>query len=300
MSNTPLIGVLEMSNEDHHAHPAIGSSGLKLVRQSPLHYWAAYLDPDREKREATDAMKLGTAVHTCMLEPEKIPTAFGVVPEGIDKRSKDGKALFAEIEAGGRIAIKQAEFDRALKMAAAAHAHPVSRVLFGKCKARTETSIFWVDPETGVNCKIRPDIMVEPCAQFPNGLIADLKTTEDASPSEFGRSVWNWEMYLQAFLYPEGFMQTFGTKKPPQFLWLAQEKQPPYANKYYPCGQSLSAYGEAIVRDTLEIVAECQSTGIWPGYSTAVEPLIIPGWAEKIMNDELNEANEIEVNYASQ
>jgi hypothetical protein len=32
-------------------------------------------------------------------------------------------------------------------------------------------------------------------------------------------------------------------------------------------------------------VARCQSTDRWPGYTTAVEPLELPGWAAKAVAD---------------
>ena len=35
-------------NDEYHAHPALGSSGLKRFSITPAHYWASYLDPERE------------------------------------------------------------------------------------------------------------------------------------------------------------------------------------------------------------------------------------------------------------
>lgn len=287
MSNTLQGAFPDLSNEEHHGHPAIGSSGLKLLGQSPLHYWAAYLDPDRVRREPTPAMRLGTATHMAVLEPGRFDTAYMVMPEGLDRRTKEGKQLWADIVASGKECLTSVDMDRIRSMATAARNHPVSRVLFDQLKAKTEVSLFWVDPITGVNCKIRPDIMVEPCGMFPNGLIADLKTTDDASPGPdgFARSIWNWEMHLQAYLYPVGFMNVYGTTAPPEFLWLAQEKEAPFANKYYPCSQSLSDYGGHQVRRLLRIYADCLATGKWPGYSTEVEPLQMPGWASKVIDE---------------
>lgn len=288
MNDNHLQGAFpDMANEDHHSHPAIGSSGLKLIAQSPAHYFAKYRDPNRKPETRTQALKLGSMIHTSTLEPHKFDDLFTVMPEGLDRRTKEGKEIWARITATGKEPLLQSELDKAKGCAAAAHRHPVTRVLFEQCQALTEVSIFWVDPLTGVNCKIRPDIMVEPCKLFPNGLIADLKTTDDASPEDFAKSVWNWEMHLQAALYPEGFMAVFGTQAPPDFLWLAQEKDAPFANKYYSCTPDLSAYGSKEVNRLRRTYAKCLETDQWPAYGTEVQPIVLPNWADKIVQDAL-------------
>lgn len=288
MNDNQLTGVFpDMANDTYHAHPALGSTGLKLLAQSPLHYWAAYLDPNRDPREETTALRIGRACHTAMLEPEKIGQHLIVLPEDLNRRTNEGKKLWAEIVGSGREPISAAEWNHVSRIAAAAHRHPVTRILFERGQAKTEVSLFWTDPETGAPCKIRPDIMVEPCQFFPDGLIADLKTTDDARPEAFGRSAWNWDMHLQAALYPEGFMAVFGTRKPPAFLWLAQEKSPPYANQYHSCPANLAAYGRQEVRRLRQLYADCRRTGLWPGYSQVVQPLPLPAWAAKIVSDEV-------------
>lgn len=285
----PLTGVFpEMTNDEHHSHDAIGSSGLKLIAKTPFHYWAQYRDPNRKPRAQTKALRIGSMVHTATLEPHLFDETFTVLPEGLDRRTTEGKRIWAEIVATNKEPLTDAEFQDGKAMAEAVHRHPVTRVLFERCQAQTEVSIFWVDTETGVNCKIRPDIMVEPCSMFPNGLLADLKTTEDASPVEFAKSVWNWEMHLQAAIYPEGFMAAFGTQAPPDFLWLAQEKSAPYANKYYACTPELSAYGMKEVNRLRRIYADCLQADRWPAYPPEVEPIALPAWADKVVKETIS------------
>ena len=60
-----------MENADYHRHSAISKSGLDVVAKSPLHYWARYLDPKREVPEPTAAMRIGTALHTLVLEQDQ-------------------------------------------------------------------------------------------------------------------------------------------------------------------------------------------------------------------------------------
>lgn len=284
MNENNLVGIFpDMPNREYHAHPALGSSGLKLLDQSPLHYWNAYRNPERAPAEDSNALRIGRACHTVYLEPHLIDDMLIVLPEDLDRRTKEGKILWAEILASGKEPITDKEWQQVSAMSRAAHSHPISQILFDRCNAQTEVSIFWIDPETGANCKIRPDFMVEPCAMFPDGLIADLKTTDDASPAGFAKSAWNWDMHLQAALYPEGFMATFKTRKPPAFLWLAQEKSAPYANAYYACPSKLSTYGRREVNRLRQIFAECLATDDWPGYSRKVQDILLPAWADRIV-----------------
>lgn len=277
----PLLGVQPgISNDTHHADDAIGASGLKLMARSPAHYWAAYRDPNRERREPTPAMMLGTAWHAAIFEPEAFARDYVEIPEGLDRRTKEGKALWTELEQSGRQPLSAGDVQRIGAMVEAACAHPAVRVIFEQ-QGRAEVSMFWTDTATGLRCKIRPDYAVQPCKLFPNGLIVDGKTTEDASASEFPRSAWNLDYHLQAAFYVDGFQRVLGTKAPPTFLWICQEKAAPFATAVYSAADDLLAYGRKLYRPLLDRLAECERTGIWPGYPTTVAPLVLPTWAEK-------------------
>ena len=276
-----MVGIFaDLTNEQHHAHPAIGASGLKLLERSPLHYWSAYLDPARERREATPAMKLGTAWHTAVFEAAEFDRRYTVIPEGLDKRTKEGKALWAEIEASGREPITVETRDQLWAMAGAAHTHPAARVLFSQ-PGHAEASIFWFDADTGLHCKILPDWAVHPCALFPHGLIVDGKSAEDASPGEFGRQAFNLDYIMAAAWYVDGYQKAMGTKQPPAFVWLVQEKAKPYATACYAAGDDVLAYGRRKYRRLLQVLRSCHVTGHWPGYPTEVAPVEVPAWAAK-------------------
>ncbi len=58
----------DISNEVYHSGPEVSNSGLALVAKAPALY--RYATDNREQREPTEAQKIGTAVHTAMLEPD--------------------------------------------------------------------------------------------------------------------------------------------------------------------------------------------------------------------------------------
>lgn len=330
--------VPDMPNPVYHAQPHIGSSGFKLLARSPAHYWSAYVDPNRERREPSRVMVMGTAWHTGIFEPDLFDDSYAAkpdisaastvakllaealadidafraqyvaIPDGLSKTTKEGKALLAELAAAGKTGIEESKLAEVLdmtpallgktllnaddleavtSMAAAARRHPVSQIIFGLPGGHAETSIFWVDPDTGAPCRIRPDYHVEPCAMFPNGLIIDGKSNDDSSPAGFARSAMNSEMFYQAAFYSDGFQAHYRTKEPPVFAWLAQERDAPFATAYYSAGADFVQYGRKKYRALLRTFAHCLQTGVWPGYPTTVQPLDLPGWAVKAIEGEV-------------
>lgn len=266
-----------MTNEEYHAYPAIGASGLKLLARSPLHYWAAYIDPEREPMQPTAAMSLGTATHCAVLEPHRFDDLYTVMPDGLDRRTTQGKALWAEIEATGKAVLKADDFERLMRMRAAVMNNGDAQAIMRAATAH-EISLFWRDAETGVECKIRPDIYVEPCAAFPAGLIADLKTTSDASPAAFGRQAWGLMMPIQAALYTAGAQIALSLPQRPAFAWIAVESDRPHAVMVYHAPDDVIAYGDREVARLLELYARCRAAGHWPAYGNA-QPLTLPGYA---------------------
>ena len=110
-----------MTNDDYHADTsAISASGLKLFRRSPAHHYAAYLDPNRIERKPTAAMKLGTATHCAILEPERFNGEYTVVmPEGLDRHTTAGKQAYADLLASGVEILSADEMARVMNMACA-------------------------------------------------------------------------------------------------------------------------------------------------------------------------------------
>lgn len=177
---------VDMSNKQYHATPAISASWLKLMNKSAAHLWNAYINPDRVPSVPTPYMQLGSLAHTLILEPEKLDLEYVIVPEGIDRRSKDGKAFFAEIEASGKTPIKDVDFQHCVKMAEAMR-NNVGFMELRRLKHGNERTLFWDDDETGLACKMRPDTIVHPCKERPYGVVTDVKTSADASPAGFAR-----------------------------------------------------------------------------------------------------------------
>ena len=273
-----------LTNEAHHADQAVGSSGLKLIARSPLHYWQAYINSERERKEPTPAMKIGTAWHAAFFEPEEFARNYIEIPQGLDRRTKEGKQLFTELEESGKIPLAFDEMLRIKTMAITAKDHPMSQRIFAIKGGMAEVSMFAL--MDGVRVKIRPDYFLPPCVEYPNGLIVDGKTGEDMSPSGFDKYAMNWNLALQAAFYVDVFQHVYDLDEPPAFMWCGQEKEAPYSTAWYSASDEVLEYGRFQYAPLLEIYAECMSTGQWPGYDEQVTELKLPAWVKKQMESD--------------
>jgi exodeoxyribonuclease VIII len=248
------------SNADYHADPAISASHLHAVAASPYHYWSRFLAPDRPPSVQTAAMKLGSLTHCAVLEPYELAKRYGIAP---DRRTNAGKAIAAEMEASGIEAVTSTDMEQALAMAASVRSHQAAAALLRDGKA--EQSFWWDDTQTGLRCKCRPD--------WYNGTtIVDLKTTTDASPRGFAKSVAQWRYHVQQNHYLAG---TFAER----FVFIAVEKTYPYAVGVYELDETAALHGETERRNNLQTIADCRAISEWPGYGNTIQPLSLPSWA---------------------
>lgn len=253
-----------MPNADYHAHPAISKSGLDRINQSPAHYQSWLTEPRKE----TPALALGSATHAFILEHETFFERYAVAPDGIDRRTKEGKAAWAEFEAqaNGKTVIKTEDLEHIKMMAARVWWHPSARELLSEGAA--EVSAFgnlW-----GIDVKCRPDWLRE------DGLVMDLKTTDDASPGAFPGSVAKWRYHVQAALYQD-ILALLGIKIK-AFVFIAVEKNPPYAVGVYELDDASIEAGREAYQRNLDTYKTCIETGSWPAYSPAIETIQLPRW----------------------
>jgi hypothetical protein len=262
-----------LENAEYHRHHAVSKSHLDQVARSPLHYWARYVDPNRIEPQPTPAMRLGTAVHTLTLEQDTWDSRYITAP-ALDRRTKEGKARWAEFEAeaGGRELISAEDRAVVSRMAEAVWTHPAAALLLKQLPGKAETTWMWIDDATNLDCKCRPDWLTD-----DRSLIIDLKTTEDASPAGFRKSIGNWRYHVQASWYLDGIERTTGTR-PDQFIFICVEKKPPYAVAVYAADAEMIALGAQTAARDLEVLATCKAAGSWPGYSEQIEMISLPAW----------------------
>ena len=267
-----------LSNEEYHAGEGISKSHLDAVARSPQHYFAKYLDENRTPSQPTAAMMAGTLAHCATLEPEEFHKRYVMAPEGIDRRTKDGKAAWEAFQqqAAGREVITQEQFVRAFSQRDSVMRLPDVAALFQDSAA--EVSAYWSDEVTGQLCKCRPDL-VHTCADG-GVILVDLKTTSDASLREFSRSIAKWRYHVQAAWYTDGYQKASGLTVH-GFMFVAVETEAPHAACAYMLDDASLDLGRLIYRRDLNKLAGCLAQNEWPGYSNEIEVISLPAWAMK-------------------
>lgn len=311
-------------NSEYHGGVGISKSGLDLIRRSPAHYHYARTAVNLNATAPTPAQKIGTAFHMLLLEEplfEQSYVAPCVIPDGALSTTEDIKAVLKEcgekvsgnkpelierlkavrpeaviadevktryaIQNAGRTILQLEECGQLYAMRAAVMRHPAASALMN-APGISELSAYWNDPETGELCRCRPDFW------RLDGIVVDIKTTEDASPDEFARSIANWRYHAQHPYYVDGLtlaLQQGGTKildhdtgaitgdapaAPRAFVFLVVEKKPPHAVAVYSLDPESLKLGRIENRQDLKRYAECKSANDWPAFSNSIAQISLP------------------------
>jgi hypothetical protein len=176
----------------------------------------------------------------------------------------------------GLIPLKAEEFDPIDAQAEAVLAHPTARALFDQ-PGHAEVSVFAeVD---GVACRGRFDFLPEQGER--RRVAVDLKTSRDASPRGFTRSIADYgyetqrQWYLDILDVITGPMP-YGME--PEMVFVAVEKEPPNLVGVYQLPTIWTAMGATKAVEARRRYAECIETGVWPGYAQDVQLLSPPTW----------------------
>ena len=309
------IGLIELTNDQYHSAPGLSSTQLKTISKSPLAYWDAYINPDREEREYKHCFAVGDGTHKLVLEPGTFQNTYAVGfdksahPKALDTVADMKKALselslmvngskpeLAErlVTEGGYDPKKIMFFLEKEHNATMAGRIPIPAkdyksmtsmlkmiwrdpIAAGLLEdASTEQSFFWRDPE-GILRKCRTDIITA------NGqFVVDLKSTEDVSRDGFGRAIANFGYHVSAAWYLDVLAGLYGEDAPSEYAFIAVQKSRPYDVAVHYLTQRQIHLGRLKYRKYLATLTACMDTGYWPGVANgeAIEAAL-PVWEMK-------------------
>lgn len=256
----------------HGDRDSLSSSGARAVLKSPAKFRYDQDHPRPPKKE----FDFGHAAHSLVLgvgsELREIPTKH-LASNGAAS-TKDAKAFMAEARADDAVPLKPEEMAKVRDMAAAITAHPIASVLFSGA-GQAEQSIYTTDPETGVRLRTRPDLMTRPGLRL---LIVDYKSTVDADPRVFARHAADFGYHCQNAWYIDQATAA-GLDDDPEFLFVAQSKEPPYLVSVTRFDPASVDEGRRRNRRAINTFAHCTQTGRWPGWEHDIFPITLPKWA---------------------
>jgi hypothetical protein len=248
---------------EYDATVAINCSGMKELLKSPAHYKASLT----AERTESKALKVGSFVHHLALEGDRTPVGdrFAPIPEGIDRRTKEGKAAYETFTASsaGKILLTSEEWQMGYLVAdSASRARDSLGVKF------TNTEFMFSVDYCGTTLKSAIDAIGD------DGYLYDLKTTEDASAKGFLNSVRSYRYNLQAYFYRLAYEAAFG-ERPKGFRFIAVEKNAPYEFAIYELGPELMTYAAMDFEAALKAYKSCSALDEWPGYGSEIKVLDI-------------------------
>lgn len=268
------LGLIEgISNSDYHRSPGISSTSLKPALKSLNLYNETMCG--RVPFEETEAMRLGTATHSLVLEAYDFGNQIAVSRKF--GRSKDEQLAKAEFYAENKdkTIIDTEQYEKCRRMRdSLLNLEDVQNIF---ATGRPEVSGYYIDRDkygggTNMLCKLRPDWEAD-------WVIADVKTTRDVSKEAFSRTINDLNYHVSAAHYLEG-SRIIGGQTHNLFAFLCVEPTPPYEAAVYDLGPESLERGMKLRRYALNAIKLGRETKEWPLINDGVAQTIeVPGYA---------------------
>lgn len=254
-----------MTEQEYRQLPGVRWTHLKAMAVSPAHYQAAIEVTDGGDDEDTPARRIGRAAHCLLLDGPTVFANSWATWCG-DRRSKAWKEFEAKET---REILSESESTVVINVVAAVQRHPIAK---SRLIGAREQAVTWRDEHTGLRCKARIDLQT-------NERLIDLKTTGRLDHREFAGTSARLRYHAQLAFYGDG-LRANGWSGEPEPLIVGVETSRPWDVVVYELPSAAVDAGRREYRRLLELVAECQASGTWPGRAPdRIVPLELPEWA---------------------
>ena len=300
-----------MSDIDHHElfkRPGISPTSINAFSESPSRFWkTSSYNPNREKKEATDAMIFGRLVHCLVLTPEVFEKEFAIQPEktnqldtvseikaalksaGISAPSSANKPQLEGVvranlqcvelwsdtienfraSAGEREVIKKDMYNEAKKMQDAMFANPAVKSLLGN--GMSEEPFCWFpDGPDGLMKKCRLDY----CR---NGLVIEYKTDLFPSMETFKKTIALRGYHRQTSFQMDAAELKYG-KRPDGAIIIAQDKEFHDDIAIYALSAEALSIGAQENQKVFEKIKERMKRNDWRTFPQKIQEIDLPRW----------------------
>ena len=273
---THLNEFLDIPFEQYLEDPAYSRSDLWDVHTGTLDCF------HRTKRgkikKSSDALKLGSAFHCAVLEPDAFATKYTCYTER--RGTKAYKAFLEENGYEEEHVLTEAQF----RWLTAASNYVMQMPMMAKLldSGEPERSIFTVDDLTGLETKARPDLWVP-----EYDIMVDPKTVVSLDTTYLIREIKKHGYDLQAVHYMEAAAKAIGFDGQPDwqnlpdaypdFVFCFVKKTLPVEVRLWKLPIEAIQSAASTRRAALNTLAMAVQTDKWPGYRSDIE---IPDWPE--------------------
>lgn len=254
---------------DYLALPHVSASDARALDLSPAHY----IVQKETVGDETDATLEGSAFHCAVLEPHDFEAQYR-----FHQGSRSAKMKAEAAEQGIRL-LRWAARVSILGWVRAVSENPDASRLMA-ADGPVETTLTWLDPETGVPCRCRPDKMVPEWAAF-----VDLKKMTRSGKTAPLRYLW-----ARAFSTYQHYVSAAHTLRCARangmpydtYLFVVVTAEPPYEVGVFAASNRAMEFGNALIDRALGVAKDCALKGEWPGPQyPGIEVTDLTGWEEK-------------------
>ena len=178
------------------------------------------------------------------------------------------QSIADDLRRSGKEIITQRDYERALLCVGALKGNELIKASIEV--AQKQVSIVWNEPNTGVLCKARLDML--------GSTIDDLKTAQDASQSEFAYAIGKYLYFVQAGAYTQAMKILTGVEYDWRFIVVetgGETDQPLVAVYTLEYNSEELVAGRLMFKRACEKILEYQKHG-FEGYSNFAEPINMP------------------------
>jgi hypothetical protein len=275
----------DMPDEIYHSDPvpegSLSSTGARNLLPPSC---PAIFKWDADHPQHKTIFDFGHAAHQMILGygPKLIVHDYDPDKVKSPKNTNAWKAQQAEVRANGDVLLLPDEYQQVKDMATALWNHPRARLLLDHDGGDPEQSIFWQDHRHGIWRRCRIDWLRH--QRRGRLIIVDYKTAVCAETKAFSKAAVDHGYNQQDPWYCDGVIAA-GLEDEPAFVFVVQEKRPPYLVNVIELDSVLTTIGRHLNDQAMQVYAQCKRTDVWPGYSDGIELATAPAWYRKQYED---------------
>lgn len=269
------------SIQDYHANSAISHSKLECYRRRPALYYKKYIAKTLAQPDESTAFRLGSAVHCAVLEEKEFATRYVQKPD-LDRRTKEGKAAYAEFAAQheGKTLLDANELAQVVAMREAVAAHPIAAQLLSSGEAEVTWRKTQKNALGALQC--RTDWFNSTGCEISNGepYILDVKTVESLDSDafrNFERAAFSYGYHRQAGFYLPLINEIF-ERPVSRMYYVAVEKCEPFGVVVYKLSDDAIARGQDETISDLIRLKKSIEDNHWINFEPVIHELSLPSW----------------------
>jgi hypothetical protein len=245
---------------NYHDRPEVSATMLKSMARGWRQFEAEHVLKTAPRKE-TDAMRLGTAIHAAILEPDKYVEAYAMIPDECSDRRTKAYKEWAAIN-GDRLALSRSDAELIAHLCRQVARCKTAATILGAV-GEAEAEYTW--ERLGVECRAKIDWRA-------GGIIADIKTCDDATEGQFAKTIASYRYDLQGVHYLDG-------TKADRFIFIAIETSSPYRVRCYELCDADRQRAESDREELLTEYRRRKAEGDWSEQGeNDLRTIFLPNW----------------------